>query len=120
MKSILSASVCAAVLAFAVPAMAATDPSTTTPLAHHMSKHHGMMKGKKGMKGKMSGDAAVQDLNAKSLAAAKAGQPMEAGSGTMSPASSSGAMPAPMAPAAGMPATGTSATTTPSNAPGGQ
>ena len=116
MKSILSASVCAAVLAFAVPALAATDPSTMTPPAHHhMSKHHGMMKGKKGMKAKLSGDAAVQDLNAKSLAAAKAGQPMEAGSGAMAPASTTGTTPAPMAPA-----TGTSATTTPGNAPGGQ
>ena len=118
MKSILSASVCAIVLASAVPAMAATDPSTTTHPAHHMSKHHGMMKGRKGMKGKMSGDAAVQDLNAKSLAAAKAGQPMEAGSGAMSPASSSGS--ALMAPATAMPPSGTSATITPSKAPGGQ
>ncbi len=107
MKSILSASVCAAVLAFAVPALADTTTSTSTH--HHMAKHHGM-KGKKGMKGgKMSGDAAVQDLNAKSLAAARSGQPLDVGSSSSAPA------PAPAAPA-----TGTPASTMPSNAPGGQ
>ncbi len=111
MKSILSASVCAAVLAFAVPALA--DTSTSTSTHHHMAKHHGM-KGKKGMKGgKMSGDAAVQDLNAKSLAAARSGQPLDVGSGSSAPAPTP--TPTPMAPA-----TGTPATTMPSNAPGGQ
>ena len=113
MKSILSASVCAAVLAFAVPALADTSTSTPTTTHHHMAKHHGM-KGKMMAKGgKMSGDAAVQDLNAKSLAAARSGQPLDVGGGSSAPAS----MPAP---AQAMPATGTPATTTPSNAPGGQ
>ncbi len=108
MKSILSASICAAVLAFTVPALADTGTSKSTSMHHHMAKHRGM-KGKKG--GKMSGDAAVQDLNAKSLAAARSGQPLDVGSSSSAPAA---------APAPAAPATGTPATTTPSNAPGGQ
>ena len=80
MKSILSVSLCTALLTVAVPALAAT---TTTH--HHMMKHHG---GRKGMKSAQGGDAAVQDLNSKSLAAARSGQPLDVGgSGSSSGAS---------------------------------
>ncbi len=100
MKSILSASVCAALLTATVPALAAT--ATTTH--HHMAKHHG---GKKGMKSAQSGDAAVQDLNSKSLAAARAGQPLDVGgpgSGASTPTSSgAGTAPATAAPTVGGP-----------------
>ena len=103
MKSILSASLCTALLTCAVPALAAT---TTTH--HHMMKHHG---GRKGMKSAQSGDAAVQDLNSKSLAAARSGQPLDVGgsgsnSGASAPTSSgTSAAPSTAAPTVGGPTT---------------
>ena len=85
MKSIVRATICAAAIGLAVPAMAATDDA---PMHHHHKMHgkHGMMK--KGMSG---GDAETAKLNDQSLQNAKAG---------MTPASSStpssaGAMSAP-------------------------
>lgn len=111
MKSILSASICAAALAFAVPAMAADD-------AKPMHHHHHMMKHSSKMgphtKMKKAGDPSTDELNQKSLDAAKGGTD----SSTPAPAAAGGAM-APAAPMA-TPSSGTTATTTPSNAPGGQ
>ena len=111
MKSILSMSVCAATLAFAVPALAAPDTAPATTAHHHMAKHHGMkgMKVGRKTKARMSGDPTTQDLNAKSLAAARAGQPMDGSSGMAAPTSAPNA-----APMSGAP------TTNPANAPGGQ
>ena len=81
MKSILSASLCTAVLAFAVPAMAQTD--TSKPMHHH--RHHSSrmdhMQGPK-TKSKRAGDPTTEDLNAKSLAAARGGNAPTAGDNT--------------------------------------
>lgn len=132
MKSILSASVCAAALAFAVPALAATD--SPKHAHHHMGKHggtsHGMSHGKMSGKG---GDSSTEQLNEKSLAAARGGSTtgtdasapgaMSApASGAMAPATGGMAPSGSMAPSTGVmtpPASGTTGTTTPMNAPGG-
>jgi hypothetical protein len=130
MKSILSASICAAALAFALPAMAATDDAK--PMHHHHHKGmHGQHSGMHG-KGGTRGDASTDALNEKSLAAARGGTdaPMAPGAmaapGAMSAPgamAAPGAMSAPGAMAApgamSAPASGTSAETMPSNAPAG-
>lgn len=104
MKSILSATVCAAVLASAIPAMAASDDAAMPPMHHH---HH-MMHGKHGMmkNGAMSGDAETAKLNEQSLQNAKAGVMPASGASSgngMTPATD-GAM---AAPGTGMAAPGT-------------
>jgi len=104
MKKILSASICAIALSAAVPAFAADDAK---PMHH---KHH--MKSSSMMgphtKMKMKGDPTTEELNAKSLDAARGG-------------SSTDSSAAPAAPAAPMaaPASGTDAGTAPMNAPAG-
>ena len=135
MKSILSASLCTAALAFAVPAMAQTD--TSKPMHHH--RHHmsrmDHMQGPK-TKSKRAGDPSTEDLNAKSLAAARGSSAPATGDSTMpmstpssstapgtgmaAPAGSNMAAPSSMPPAGGAPASGNTGMTTPSNAPGGQ
>lgn len=135
MKSILSASLCTAALAFAVPAMAQTD--TSKPMHHH--RHHSSrmdhMQGPK-THSKRAGDPSTDELNAKSLAAARGGNAPAAGDNTtpMSTPSSSTAPgtgmsapsgpgmapPSSMPPAGSAPSSGSTGTTTPSNTPGGQ
>ena len=135
MKSILSASLCVAALAFAVPAMAQTD--TSKPMHHH--RHHSSrmdhMQGPK-TKSKRAGDPTTEDLNAKSLAAARGGNAPATGDSTMpmstpssstapgtgmsAPSGSGMATPSSMPAAGGAPSSGSTGTTTPSNAPGGQ
>lgn len=145
MKSILSASLCTAALAFAVPAMAQTD--TSKPMHMHHHHHHSSrmdhMQGPK-TRSKRAGDPSTEDLNAKSLAAARGGNasatgdnttPMStpssstapgtgmsapSGSGMSAPSGSGMATPSSMPPAGGAPSSGSTGTTTPSNAPGGQ
>ncbi|MCQ8277330.1 hypothetical protein NFI95_02550 [Acetobacteraceae bacterium KSS8] len=101
MKKILSASICAIAMAAAVPALAADKP------VHHHHAHHG-----KGMMGphtkpKPAGSPSTEELNAKSLDAARGGA---------APAAPDAAAPAaPAAPAS----SGSTGTMTPSNAPGG-
>ncbi len=127
MKSILSASLCTAALAFAVPAMAQTD--TSKPMHHH---HHHMsrmdhMQGPK-TKSKRAGDPSTEELNAKSLAAARGGSTPSTGDNTTpmsSPSSSTApgtgmAAPSSMPPSGGAPSSGSTGTTMPSNTPGGQ
>ncbi len=127
MKSILSASLCTAALAFAVPAMAQTD--TSKPMHHH--RHHSSrmdhMQGPK-THSKRAGDPSTDELNAKSLAAARGGSAAATGDNTtpMSTPSSSTApgtgmaAPSSMPPSGSAPSSGSTGTTTPSNAPGGQ
>ena len=127
MKSILSASICAAALAFAVPAMAQTD--TSKPMHHH--RHHSSrmdhMQGPK-TRSKRAGDPTTEDLNAKSLAAARGGSASATGDSTTpmgTPSSSTApgtgmSAPSSMPSAGGAPSSGSTGTTTPSNAPGGQ
>lgn len=135
MKSILSATACAAVMAFAIPALAATD-DTAMPHHHHMMHgKHGMMK-----KGAMSGSAETEKLNEQSLQNAKSGvmpassgtsataaptgtdtSTMTPGSGNMTPGTmtpaSGGAMAAPGTGMSTPPASGAMGTMTPGNAP---
>ncbi len=127
MKSILSASLCTAALAFALPAMAQTDTSKPMHKHHHMGRMSHMQGPK--TKSKRAGDPSTDQLNAKSLAAARGGSASSAGdSGTPTsmPSSTSTApgtgMSAPSSmPAAGSaPSSGSTGTTTPSNTPGGQ
>ncbi len=127
MKSILSASLCAAALAFAVPAMAQTD--TSKPMHHH--RHHSSrmdhMQGPK-THSKRAGDPSTDELNAKSLAAARGGNASATGDSTAPasmPSSSTApgtgmAAPSSMPPAGSAPSSGSTGTTTPSNTPGGQ
>ncbi len=68
MKSILSATVCAAALAVAIPALAATEDAPMHHRHHMHGKHSGMMR-----KGKSGGDAETAKLNEQSLANAKSG-----------------------------------------------
>jgi hypothetical protein len=94
MKSILSATVCAAAMAFAIPAIAATDDA---PVHHHHhmmhGKHSGMMR-----KGSSGDNAETAKLNEQSLANAKGG---------VMPASSSSSTTSGMAPTgSGMAPTG--------------
>ena len=110
MKSILSASVCVAALACAVPAFAAD----TTDTPKHMHHHHMSKMGSKTHM-KKAGDPSTAELNDKSLAAARGGSASTGGDAS-APAA------APMTPpASGMmpPASGSTGTTTPTNAPGG-
>ena len=103
MKSILSATVCAAAMAFAVPALAATDDA---PVHHHHhmmhGKHSGMMR-----KGSSGDNAETAKLNEQSLANAKGGvMPASSGSsssmGSMAPTGSGMSAPgSAMAPPAG-------------------
>ncbi len=123
MKSILSASICTAALAFALPAMAQTD--TSKPMHHH--RHHSSrmdhMQGPK-THSKRAGDPSTDELNAKSLAAARGGSAPATGD-TSTPSSSTApgtgmAAPSSMPPAGSAPSSGSTGTTTPSNTPGGQ
>lgn len=125
MKSILSASICAAALALALPAMAATDDATPMHHHHHKMGMHGKHAGMHG-KGGMRGDASTDALNEKSLAAARGGTDASMAPGAAPAAgamAAPGAMSAPGAMAApgamSAPASGTSAETMPSNAPAG-
>ncbi len=106
MKKILSASICAIAMAAAVPAFAADKP------VHHHA-HHGKAAGKMGPHTKMkpAGAPSTEELNAKSLDAARGGA---------APAADATAPAAPAAPAPAAPASGSTGTMTPSNAPGGQ
>lgn len=133
MKSILSASVCVAALAFAVPAMAATTDSPKHMHHHHMSK----MGPKTHMK--KAGDPTTAELNERSLNAARgsgsapaAGDtsaspmtpPASSGGTSMTPPGSSSSMPmTPPASSGSMPMTqpssGSTGTTAPNNAPNG-
>ena len=124
MKSILSASVCVAALAFALPAVAQTDaPKSDKPMHHH---HHMMKHDKMGHKGMHSGkavDASTDSLNEKSLEAARGGMApagMSAPAGTTAPSDSMAPAGA-MAPASGgmAPASGATGSMTPTNAPAG-
>ena len=89
MKFILRATICAAAMGLAVPAMAATDDA---PMHHHHKMHgkHGMMK-----KGATSGDAETAKLNDQSLQNAKAGMTPASSSAPSTPGASPGAMSAP-------------------------
>lgn len=114
MKSILSASVCAAMLSLAVPAMAADE--TAKPMHHHM--HH--MGKKSSMMGphtkmKKAGDPTTDELNAKSLDAAKGGS---SDAGAAAPAAAPSTMSPPAAGTSSMSAPSTG-TTAPMNAPAG-
>ena len=126
MKSILSASVCAATLLLALPALAATDDAKPMHHHHHMGKHMGM-KGKAGY-GKAK-DATTESLNDRSLAAARGGSAPTTCSDSSATAPGTGSS---MAPASGAPmscsssqgtmtppASGSTGTMAPSNAPGG-
>jgi hypothetical protein len=108
MKKILSASICAIALSAAIPAFAADDAK---PMHH---KHH-MMKSSSKMgphtKMKMKGDPTTEELNAKSLDAARGGSTTDTSATPAAPAAPA----APMAP----PASGTDAGTAPMNAPAG-
>lgn len=115
MKSILSASVCVAALAFAVPAMAAT---TDTP-PKHMHHHHMSKMGPKTHM-KPAGDPTTAQLNERSLNAARGGS-----SGSAAPATGD-ATTTPMTPPAAststpmtQPSSGSTGTTAPNNAPSG-
>ncbi|MCQ8240245.1 hypothetical protein [Rhizosaccharibacter radicis] len=124
MKSILKAralqaSVCAAALAFAVPAIAQTDSGDMHKGKMHSTHHHmgkmGKMHGGKGYKTAIN--PTTEDLNAKSLAAARSGTDATAGApgAAAAPAPAGGGMaqPGAMAPAG----SGTPATTAPAAAP---
>ena len=111
MKSILSASVCVAALSLAIPAMAATSDTPKHMHHHHMSKMGPKTKMKK------AGDPTTEQLNARSLDAARGtGAAPAAGDSSAAPmtppAASSGA---PMTP----PSSGSTGTTAPMNAPSG-
>lgn len=113
MKSILSASVCAAVLALAIPAMAATDDAK--PMHHKMHKMGKHMMGPH-TKMKKAGDPSTDELNEKSLTAAKGGAaPMGSDAATPAAAPSPVATPS----SAATPSSGTTGTTAPMNAPAG-
>ena len=110
MKSILSASVCAATLMLALPALAATDDAK--PMHHHhhhMGKHMGMHG--KGGYGKAK-DATTESLNDRSLAAARSGTAPATGSDSSATAPGTGTMTPP--------ASGSTGTMAPANAPSGQ
>ncbi len=129
MKSILSASICTAALAFAVPAMAQTTDTSKPPMHHH-HHHSSRMDHMQGPKthSKRAGDPSTDELNAKSLAAARGGSTPASGDSTtpMSTPSSSTApgtgmaAPSTMPPSGSAPSSGSTGTTTPSNTPGGQ
>ena len=85
MKSILSASLCTAALAFALPAMAQTDTSKPAHKHHHMGRMNHMQGPK--TKSKRAGDPTTDELNAKSLAAARGGS-APAASASPTPATS--------------------------------
>ncbi len=123
MKSILSASVCVAALAFAVPAMAATGDSPK-PMHHH---HHMSKMGPKTHM-KKAGDPTTAELNERSLNAARGSGSAPGASDSsatpMTPPAASSAMP--MTPPAGStstpmtaPSSGSTGTTAPNNAPSG-
>ena len=131
MKSILSASLCTAALAFALPAMAQTDAGTSkTKPMHHMRHHSSRMDHMQGPKthSKRAGDPSTDELNAKSLAAARGGSAPSAGDSSTpasAPSSTSTApgtgmsAPSSMPPAGSAPSSGSTGTTTPTNTPGG-
>lgn len=99
MKSILSASVCAATLLIGASAMAETTKH------HHKGKHAAMHEGK-GYKTAI--DPTTASLNDKSLATAKGGAAPDTAAPAATPAAS---------PAAPEATSGMTGTTTPSNAP---
>jgi hypothetical protein len=111
MKSILSATVCAAAMAFAVPAMAAGDDATTaTPTHHH--HHHAMHGRHAGMRNQREhgGDAETARLNEQSLQNARGGAApasgSAAGAGMTSGGGAAGSSGTSMAPAQGSGASG--------------
>ncbi|WP_419729358.1 hypothetical protein [Lichenicola sp.] len=124
MKSILSASVCAATLLLALPALAATDDAK--PMHHHhMGKHMGKHTGMHGKAGYgKAKDATTESLNDRSLAAARGGSAPSTGSDSSTTAPGTGSSMAPMSAPGGTstmtpPASGSTGTMAPTNAPGG-
>ena len=91
MKSILSATVCAAAMAFAVPAMAQNTDATTTP-THHHHRHHAMRGKHAGMRRQHEngGDAETARLNEQSLQNAKGGAAPAGGAAGMTSGTATG------------------------------
>lgn len=112
MKSILSASVCAAVLALTVPAMAATGDAK--PMHHKMHKMGKHVMGPH-TKMKKAGDPSTDELNEKSLTAAKGGTASTGSEPAAAPAAAPATDTAPAVPSS----SGTTGTAAPMNAPAG-